>query len=700
MTVSTTLDRQYFNGNGVTVAFPFNFRFFDNSNIYVSLIAPDATVTLLTMTSHYTVSGALAATGGTVTMLTAPAVGYRLLIQRVLPQTQPTSIRNQGAYFPAIHEDVFDRLTMLFQQAASETNTSLKLDLSGLRWDFMGYRGINAADPVNAQDVVTKNWAASYIDSVSGLINTTVGIAYDGGTLFDYLRFGVGRAVDSIATLRGLDSTRNQRAFVLGYYAKGDGGGGVYYIDPADITSLDNGGTIIVATDGSRWKLAVTSSVSFKQFGAKGDGIANDTTSMQSAFDALGGSVKLTAPKGVYLFTKLTFDGAVGLTIEGDGAINTTTFRCTSTLATDGLKLRSVFDCTASFITFDHSSTGFTGYLVELNHKPVAPTDTQGMYFFRCTFASQGFNKYTAKGVNLNQSTLVTFEGCKFGSLLRPIDGQNSAGGGYANGIRFKDCQSFDNVGYFANYLGEHWTFQDCNFQACQDGAQRICFSDNTTVWRGLAFINCTVYDATAIGPSMLNLGTGSGITVENGLWGGRGDLGSTTWLNATGVVTAVNAKGTTFSMFTNIGVAGVAGCLGWNISGGNAFIPITGQPISATTMLVNRANAPDARFDNNAPNVSLRDGTGPTSNWRTYNPDGTCWIGGQITGVGAAATGTLTYPLGACSATLTVRLGLKSPGADTNTVAEVGDATGSAFQYRIGGTGLSTVVWSALVIP
>ena len=31
--------------------------------------------------------------------------------------TQETSIRNQGGFFPEIHEDAFDKLTMLVQQA-------------------------------------------------------------------------------------------------------------------------------------------------------------------------------------------------------------------------------------------------------------------------------------------------------------------------------------------------------------------------------------------------------------------------------------------------------------------------------------------------------------------------------------------------------------------------------------------------------
>lgn len=271
MTVTTTLDRQDFPGDGSNKNFPFNFKFFDNSQIYVYLIDPSGLVVGKTLNVDYTLSGALSAVGGQVIMSVAPPINYRLLIQRKLPLTQPTSIRNQGAFFPAIHEDVFDRLTMLIQQALSGLSRALQIDKSGLSWDFLGLRGSNIADPVGNGDVVNRGWVTQFISSVSGAINTTNGIAYDTGTLFDYLRFGLARNVDTIAALRLLVGTRNQRAQVLGYYAKGDGGGGIYYLDQADTTTADDGGSVIVGADGSRWKMFRSKDVSVLQFGARGD---------------------------------------------------------------------------------------------------------------------------------------------------------------------------------------------------------------------------------------------------------------------------------------------------------------------------------------------------------------------------------------------------------------------------------------------
>lgn len=122
-------------------------------------------------------------------------------------------------------------------------------------------------------------------------------------------------SVTSIANLKLVDKTKFTRAFVTGYYAAGDGGGGVYWLDSTDTTSADNGGTIIVATDSGRWKLIVTDLISVKQFGAKGDGSTDDTTSIQAAHN-LGKLVFY--PTGTYRFTTISFS-AGGIIGTGKG---------------------------------------------------------------------------------------------------------------------------------------------------------------------------------------------------------------------------------------------------------------------------------------------------------------------------------------------------------------------------------------------
>jgi hypothetical protein len=117
MTISTTTSRQSYNGNGVTTVFSVPFRFFTNSDLVVQLVTVSTGAsTTLALTTHYTVTGADEEDGGSLTMLTAPAVGQRLVIRRVIGATQEVDYV-AGDPFPAeTHERALDRLTMLAQQ--------------------------------------------------------------------------------------------------------------------------------------------------------------------------------------------------------------------------------------------------------------------------------------------------------------------------------------------------------------------------------------------------------------------------------------------------------------------------------------------------------------------------------------------------------------------------------------------------------
>lgn len=311
MTVSNTTSVVQYSGNGVTVAWPTGFRFFKNTDLVVIKRSAAGGSTLLALNVDYSVSGANSVNGGTVNT-TNPLLGGAtpdfLTIARVLTVQQLTDLRNQGNYFAEIHEDVFDYLTMLIQQTGESDSRALRHPRDSEHYQAEARRIVNMEDPQDPQDATTKNWVSSYfanlIDQATGLINTTIGILYDSGTLFDYLRFGVNRTVDSIAALRLLSGARNQRAFVLGYYANGDGGGGAYFLDTTDTTSADNGGTIIVGGDGGRWKLCGSALVTIRQFGAKGDGVTNDTSAIQAGLNwAIGVNRQLFAPAGTYRIT-------------------------------------------------------------------------------------------------------------------------------------------------------------------------------------------------------------------------------------------------------------------------------------------------------------------------------------------------------------------------------------------------------------
>lgn len=140
----------------------------------------------------------------------------------------------------------------------------------------------------------------------------------------DELAWGtsLSRTVNSIAELQTLDKARYQRAFVLGYNFPGDGGGGPYYMDGTDTTSASNSGTIIVASDGGRWKYSGQSAATVKTFGAKGDGVANDSAAVQAMIGA--GINTILFPEGSYLLnTTIALPQARFLSFKGTGWMTT-----------------------------------------------------------------------------------------------------------------------------------------------------------------------------------------------------------------------------------------------------------------------------------------------------------------------------------------------------------------------------------------
>lgn len=142
---------------------------------------------------------------------------------------------------------------------------------------------------------------------------------------------GGGQVVPSIAALRLLLKTNpSKQAFVTGYYGQGDGGGGAYWLDITDTTSTDNGGTIIVAADGGRWKLQVLSFITAKQFGAKTDGTDNVTifANIQSWLSSTTKKPKLVFTEGRYTYSVSPNWAIQDAEIEADGEVY---FRYTGT---------------------------------------------------------------------------------------------------------------------------------------------------------------------------------------------------------------------------------------------------------------------------------------------------------------------------------------------------------------------------------
>ena len=129
MTISTTTILNSYSGNGSTTAFAYTFPINTTSEITVIERSATGTETVKsegTGSTNYGIADN-GASGGTITMVTAPASGTTLLIRRNTDFTQETDYVANDPFPAETHEDALDKLQMQNQELEEELNRSLKI---------------------------------------------------------------------------------------------------------------------------------------------------------------------------------------------------------------------------------------------------------------------------------------------------------------------------------------------------------------------------------------------------------------------------------------------------------------------------------------------------------------------------------------------------------------------------------------------
>lgn len=137
MSLSSTTNRVSYTGNGNVDTYSYTFRIFDEDDLLVTVRDTDDVETTLAKTTDYTVTGVGEAGGGTVVLVDNNqdwidadgdlVTDYVISIRRVVALTQITDIRNQGDFYPEVHEDQFDKFAMIDQQQQDEIDRSVKM---------------------------------------------------------------------------------------------------------------------------------------------------------------------------------------------------------------------------------------------------------------------------------------------------------------------------------------------------------------------------------------------------------------------------------------------------------------------------------------------------------------------------------------------------------------------------------------------
>lgn len=293
--VQTPINTYTYAGSAV---FVYSFQLLQSADLLVTVNGATKTAGV-----DYTVAGVGVQAGGTVTFITSLTTGQVVSLSRQTALSRSNDYQNEGDFLADTFNADFDRMWMALQERATNDARSLRAPAGETLTTL-------PAATARANLLLSFDTSGNPIvvaPTVGTATALSVALANGGNGTGADLVGGVGRVVNTIAALKALLKTGVGRAFVQGYYAAGDGGGGHYYYDSTDTTSTDNGGTIIVAADGGRWKLVynMSSLVSVKQFGAKGDGATDDAPAFTAALAWARDTTKLITVPNVATYYNL-----------------------------------------------------------------------------------------------------------------------------------------------------------------------------------------------------------------------------------------------------------------------------------------------------------------------------------------------------------------------------------------------------------
>ena len=326
MTISSTVRiAGPFTGNGVTTTFPFTYKVFSTADVQVIRLTISTGVeTTLTLVTDYniTLNGNQDSNpGGNIVMVTPLLALYKLTATSDIANLQPTDLTNQGGFYPEVITDALDRATIQIQQISDIGDRTLKIPISDgalnmelptaasransfLAFGATGLPTVVTAGSSGAPTTITRQ-------NFSGTgAQVAFTLASDPGALGNSAEVFIGGVYQNRTTytISGLTLTFSA-APVLGT----DNIEFVNFLTDAigstsaDLVTYTPAGTGAVARS-AQSKMRDT--VSVNDFGAVGDGVADDGNAIRLAVTAVaangGGQVYL--PTGTYKVTTAVGD--------------------------------------------------------------------------------------------------------------------------------------------------------------------------------------------------------------------------------------------------------------------------------------------------------------------------------------------------------------------------------------------------------
>ena len=395
MTVLDSTPRDQYTATSGQTVFPYTFEIAAAGDIKVlqngTLINQGAGA------GEYAVSGVGVDTGGNVTLVTGATTGDVLTIYRDMALERLTAYTNAGDFLAADVNNDFDRLWLALQQNGGDldgrvliapntdpTSIDMTIPAKATRLNKMLRFNVTTGNPevVDATDIVG-----------SGAFNV-YNFNGDGAT-----------TVFTLGTSPGTEN--NTQVYIDGVYQQKN----TYTVSSTTLTfstAPPNLSTIEVmvvtaqpvntvnaasvsftqagSTDTRNVQVKLEESVSVKDFGAVGDGVADDTAAIQAAIDNANG---LYFPHGTYLVSAqinlksdLSITADIGAKILLDTGVTPYVLRGTSisNVSIVNLEIEGNGASGYSTVYIDNSSN------IYINNCKITKSGATGLYFVVCSF--------------------------------------------------------------------------------------------------------------------------------------------------------------------------------------------------------------------------------------------------------------------------------------------------------------------------
>ena len=186
MTVSSATNKVSYSGDGSQTVFAYGFKIFDQDDLTVIIRNASGGETTQTITTNYTVSGVGNASGGNVTMVSAPASTETITIIREQPLTQGLDLVPNDPFPAALLEDTLDKFAFMVQKheevlsrtikgskTTTITNPSFTEDATARANKVFAFDASGNIDITQEIGVFKGNWAAGTTYAVRDLVKDT-----------------------------------------------------------------------------------------------------------------------------------------------------------------------------------------------------------------------------------------------------------------------------------------------------------------------------------------------------------------------------------------------------------------------------------------------------------------------------------------------------------------------------------------------